>query len=295
MATLIRSLCVTHNPLLARRFRQDVEEDPGIVEGKQRWEGFRREVADARPDVLLVVANDHLNQWFMDNMPAFMIGKAPTATGPFPHEVRTWGLDPYDGPGHPSVGAALLAYGLRAGVDFAFSDEYVLDHAFTVPLQFLRPEADIPVVPVFANVMALPMPAADRFYRVGEVLRDAIEELPTEQRVVAIFSGHLSVEVGGPRMAKMVTMGSLDPQFDRRMTALIATADIEALLQEATLDRMMEAGHVGGTGFLMYVLAVGMARGRIPTSADAVFSSSNNTMPFYFWNFEEGSNEPLRH
>ena len=287
MAALARIMCVTHNPLLARRFKLEDEQDPGVLEGRERWQGFRREVAEARPDVLLVVGNDHLNQWFMDNMPVFMIGKAPTSAGPFPHEIATYGLEPYEVPGLPRMGAGLLAHGISAGVDFAFSDEYVLDHAFTLPLQFLRPEADLPVVPVFANVMAPPLSSADRFYRVGEVLRDAIEQLPGDDRVVAIFSGHLSVEVGGPRMAKMVTMGSLDPEFDNRMTELIASGDSEALIREATLDRMVEAGHIGGTGFLMYVMAVGMARGLPASSAVGVFSASNNTMPFYCWNLEE--------
>ena len=47
-----------------------------------------QKLAQARPDVLIVVAGDHLNQWFMDNMPAFVVGKAPIARGPFPHELR---------------------------------------------------------------------------------------------------------------------------------------------------------------------------------------------------------------
>jgi protocatechuate 4,5-dioxygenase, beta chain len=287
MATLVRIMCVTHNPLLARRLHKDAEKSPSLAEGEKWWGDFRDEITDAKPDVLLVVANDHLNQWFMDNMPAFMIGKAPRAAGPFPHEIPVYDLATYDGPGLPSFGSALLKNGMESGVDFAFSDEYVLDHAFTLPLQFLRPEADIPVVPVFANVMALPLPSAERFYRVGEVLRDAIDQVPTGQRVVAVFSGHLSVEVGGARMAQMHVTGSVDPAFDRRMTELIGQGDFKAVLREATLERMMDAGHVGGTGFLMYILAAGMARGRRPKLAHAVYSSTDNTMPFYLWNCEE--------
>jgi len=52
----------------------------------QKW------MAQADPDSLVVIGSDHLNQWFMDNMPAFSIGKAGVATGPFPHEQRNFGL-----------------------------------------------------------------------------------------------------------------------------------------------------------------------------------------------------------
>ncbi len=49
---------------------------------------MRQKMADARPEVLICIGNDHLNQLFMDNMPAFIVGKGPTADGTWAWERR---------------------------------------------------------------------------------------------------------------------------------------------------------------------------------------------------------------
>jgi protocatechuate 4,5-dioxygenase beta chain len=281
----VQITCVTHNPALVRRLRR-TEDTPEVERGKAKWAEMRDTLARSRPDVLLVIANDHLNQWFMDNMPQFMIGKAPTAEGPFAHEMAEWGMSGYKVAIDQTAAKGIIDVGFRHGVDFAFSDEFTIDHAFTVPLTYLRPEADIPIVPLFANVMALPMPTTRRFHEVGGALARIVEELPGDRRVAALYSGHMSVEVGGPRMIRTLRgEGAVDPEFDRRMTELIASNDVESLLREATFERMVHAGHIGATGFMIFVMAIGMARGRAPTSAESVFNDTN-TMPFFHWNLE---------
>lgn len=285
MAKLVQITCVTHNPQLVRTMQRI--DSPALEHALDMWNETRQKLAEAKPDVILIVANDHLNQWFMDNMPAFLIGKSPKAHGPFPHEVTGWGASHYEVAVDRTFARALIEGGFRKRVDFAFSEEFTMDHAFTVPLSFLRPEADIPIIPLFVNAMAPPMPTAARFYEVGEALREIIEELPSDLRVAALFSGHLSVEIGGPRMLTTVRGESVDPEFDTRMTELIATADNDGLIREATYERMDAAGHAGGTGFLIFVMAVGMSRRRLPTAAESVFSETN-TMPFFRWDlFEE--------
>jgi protocatechuate 4,5-dioxygenase beta chain len=128
---------------------------------------MRRKMAEARPDVLLVIASDHLNQWFMDNMPPFIVGKASSAEGPFPWEAHSFGLDPYRARVDAELAKTLITESSALGVDFAFSDEFRIDHAFTVPLNFVRPEMDLPIVPVWTNVMAPPVPTAQRFFVVS--------------------------------------------------------------------------------------------------------------------------------
>ena len=72
--------------------------DPVVREINADYQLVRRRLAESRPDVLVTIASDHLNQWFMDNMPAFLVGKAPRAVGPFPHEQRIFGLAAYAAP-----------------------------------------------------------------------------------------------------------------------------------------------------------------------------------------------------
>jgi protocatechuate 4,5-dioxygenase beta chain len=173
-------------------------------------------------------------------------------------------------------------------VDFAYSDEFIMDHAFTVPLGFVRPEMDLPVVPVWTNVVAPPLPTSRRFFEVGQAIRKAIEALPNDKRVGVLSSGHMAVELGGPRM---LDGGSPDPQFDRRMMELIGAGDGETVVREATVERMRSAGNMTA-GFLNYVLLLGMAGGRTPSAAGVRFpepiASNTGAIPHMAWDLDAG-------
>jgi protocatechuate 4,5-dioxygenase, beta chain len=282
VAQLVQLIGVQHNPVLHRRFQQPELAGPALA-ARQRYEDLRQQLAAARPDVLLVVANDHLNQWFMDNMPPFLLGKAPRAEGPFPHEMRELGLPAYRAPGDAATARALVEASYEHGIDLAWSDEYLLDHAFVVPLTYLRPEADLPIIPFFSNVMAPPLPPARRFHAVGGALRAAIAALPAALRVAVVASGHLSVEIGGPRVMREAP----DAAFDTRVVDLIGRGDVDGLLTMATPERMQQAGNLTAA-FLNFVLLVGLAGGQPPTEADAV-PLDTSTTPFFSWRLHDGA------
>lgn len=279
MAKLVEIIGVTHSPVLAHQFEVDPDFEPGIRGALENFHLMRQKMTDAKADVLLVVGCDHLNQWFMDNMPAFLIGKAPVAEGPFPHETGHWKLRYYRADVDVPMARGLVADGFDKGVDFAFSEEFLIDHSFTMPLSYIRPEMDLPIVPIFANVMAPPIPSSRRFYEVGAAIRDIIEELPSNQRVGAIVSGHMAVEIGAPRAQS----GSTDPEFDHRMMELLARGDAESVIREATVERMLQAG-TAATGFANYLLMLGLARGLgAPTYAEANYTKTRATAPFVAW------------
>jgi protocatechuate 4,5-dioxygenase, beta chain len=176
-----------------------------------------------------------------------------------------------------------VAEGFNEGVDFAFSDEFLIDHAFTVPLNFVRPEMDLPIVPVWTNVMAPPLPPADRFYIVGQALARLIARAPSKQRIAVITSGHLAVEVGGP---KPHTGGSTDEAFDRKMMAFIEAGDVQSVLRDSTFERLLQAGNVT-PGFLNYVMLLGVADGRKPRSIALRFPRT--TTAVYYMEWDHGS------
>jgi hypothetical protein len=68
---------------------------PNPTQAARDYELMRQRMASFRPQVLVVIASDNLNHSFMHNMPASLIGKARRAEGPFPREVRTFGIAPY--------------------------------------------------------------------------------------------------------------------------------------------------------------------------------------------------------
>ena len=279
MAELVEIIGVTHNPFLPNMLENDDGSDPVLKTIADDYALMRERLAQARPDVIVVIASDHLNQWFMDNMPAFLVGKAPLAAGPFPHEERGFHIAPYSVPVDQTLARWFVAEGFSEGVDFAFSEEFLIDHAFTVPLNFVRPEMDLPVVPIWTNVMAPPLPPAERFYVVGQALGRLIARAPANQRVAVVSSGHLAVEVGGP---KPNTAGSTDEAFDRNMMRFIEAGDVKSVLRDSTFERLLEAGNVT-PGFLNYVMLLGVAEGRKPTSIALRFPSKTTAVYYMEW------------
>ncbi|MCH6544685.1 MAG: 2,3-dihydroxybiphenyl 1,2-dioxygenase [Deltaproteobacteria bacterium] len=282
MAKLVEIIGITHNPFLPRLIKAP-NPDPVIVKTAKDYDWLRQKMAQARPDVLIVVASDHLNQWFMDNMPAFLVGKAPSTEGPAPVEIRAFGLAPYRAKIDTDMAKGIIREGSRLGVDFAFSDECFIDHAFTVPLNFVRPEMDLPIVPIWTNVMAQPLPTSQRFYDVGRRIREAVEALPDGTRVGVLSSGHLAVEIGGPKTSDY----SSDTEFDRRMMDLISAGDAQTVIQEATYKRLIKAGNVT-PGFLNYILLMGIAGGTKPTATGLDFPEVTAAMHYMHWEIDGG-------
>jgi protocatechuate 4,5-dioxygenase, beta chain len=278
VAKLVEIIGITHNPFLPKLLASE-DSDPVLKEIAADYDLMRERLAQANADVLVVIASDHLNQWFMDNMPAFLVGKAPRTQGPFPHEQRGFGIAPYQATIDTALAKWFVAAGFDEGVDFAFSDEFTIDHAFTVPLNFVRPEMDLPIVPIWTNVMAPPLPPAERFFAVGHALGRLIARAPTAQRVAVVSSGHLAVEVGGP---KPNTAGSTDEDFDRKMMGFIEAGDVQSVLRNATFERLLQAGNVT-PGFLNYIMLMGIAEGRKPNSIALRFPRTTTAVYYMEW------------
>ncbi len=221
MAKLVELIGITHSPPYVQRFNDPNEQNRGILRAKQAVQEMRARLAMARPDVLLCLGNDHLSQVFMNTMPAFMVVKAARVRGPWKWELEG-GIPRYEASVEVPLARAIVQSGFAHGVDFAYSDEYKLDHAFCVPLHFVRPEMDLPIVPIFCNVMAPPILPAQRFFAVGQQLRRIIEEYPQELRVGVVCTGHLSLEIGGPAGSGI---SAPDPEFDETAVDLIGRGD----------------------------------------------------------------------
>jgi protocatechuate 4,5-dioxygenase beta chain len=281
VANVVEIIGITHSPNMGRML---LEPNPefAIRKSAEDYDRMRVKMAEAKPDVLVVIASDHLNQFFMDNMPAFLIGKAPVAEGPFPHEIRQHGLTPYRTKVEVEMAKGMLRLAPDFGVDFSFSDEFRIDHAFTIPLGFIRPEMDLPIIPIFTNVMAPPIPTAKRFYDVGRMIRSIIEALPINARVGILASGHMATELGGPKNSRY----SADPEFDRRMIQLIGEGKAEEVVQQATWDRLLHAGN-NTLGFLNFILLLGVAGAAVPNAVGLHFPEQKAAVPFMAWDVNQ--------
>jgi hypothetical protein len=217
-------------------------------------------VAAVAPDVLIVFTDDHFNTFFLDNFPTFAVGIAEAMAGPNDQTP----MPRYQVAVPGALAAHIRGTALERGFDIALVQDFEVDHAVMVPLHFLTPDMKIPVVPIFVNALAPPLPTARRCYGLGETVRAAIESWPQPLRVAAIGSGSFSLEIGGPKIPPGErAAGFPDPQWTQQVQDRLLAARIDDLLDEATSARMLRAGNIGGE-LLTWIAMLGVIGVRKP-------------------------------
>lgn len=285
MAEVVAVVASTHHPFYYKASTAPPDERPPFAdEWVAKIERFRETLTRARPDVLVMVGSDHFHQLWLDNMPQFLVGKAPFYDANFYNEEREFGLPRMTLRGQEDLSAHVLRHGLDAGFDLAFSNELRIDHSITCPIITLRPEADLPIVPVYTNIFAPPLPQPSRFVQLGRTLRELVESWPSDLRVAIVGTGHLSLELGGPRQ---FGPHGPDPEFDARAVEWIAKGDIGGALREVTLESLWTPGNATH-GFMDFMLMMGVAGDDNP--ADHVDSLDLfHTMEAYFTWYPNGA------
>ena len=161
----------------------------------------------AQPDVVVAISNDHLYNFYLDNTPTIAIGVGESHFGPF--EPESWLRIPQRTlPGHPELAKAMLREAVNSGFDLAFSEELSLGHAEMVPLHFITPGWNVPVVPIMVNDFVQPMPSPRRIYQLGQLIRRFVGSRPKGERVALLGTGGLSHWVGLPEQ------GRVNPELD---------------------------------------------------------------------------------
>ncbi|WP_147915459.1 extradiol ring-cleavage dioxygenase [Ruania zhangjianzhongii] len=256
MAELTAVLASTHHPFYYKATTSPPEEQPPYAaQWRRKVEAYRETLTAAEPDVLVMVGADHFHQFFLDNYPQFLIGKQATYDATFYNEVREFGLPRYTLPGHPELSEFMHQGLMDADFDFAVSHELKIDHSIICPIITVRPEADLPVVPLYTNIFVPPMPSPRRFWQVGRAVRQIIDSWDSDLKVAAIGTGHLSLELGGPRQ---FGEHGPDPEFDANAIEWLSTGNVDAVLANVTHASMAGAGNATH-GFMDLLLMMGIA------------------------------------
>jgi Catalytic LigB subunit of aromatic ring-opening dioxygenase len=210
----------------------------------------RRAIEAARPQALIVIAAEHFANFFMNNMPAYCIGIGEKHRGPI--EDAAWlGIERREIRGAPELGLA-LATEIMQTVDLAFAEEWMFDHGIMVPLHFLTPRYDLPVVPVNINCQGPPLTPLHRAWAFGEALRRACEAVP--ERVAVVGTGGISHWPATP------DSGKINESWDREFLDRLMRQDREALLSYSDTDTYRDAGQ-GGFEIRTLIAAAAAARG----------------------------------
>ncbi len=208
MAKIVGGINVTHVPYIGRAIANNLQQDPYW---KPFFDGFppiHDWLAQQKPDVAVVIYNDHGLNFFLDKMPTFAVGAAPE----YSNADEGWGiptLPPYRG--ELDLSWHMIDALVEEEFDITTCQEMLVDHAFTLPLELLWPKrksCPVRTVPVCVNTVQFPLPTAARCFKFGQAIGRAIESWDSEARVVVIGTGGLSHQLDGQRA------GFINKEFD---------------------------------------------------------------------------------
>jgi 2,3-dihydroxyphenylpropionate 1,2-dioxygenase len=191
MAEVVCAISMSHAPLALG------EPDAPNPDVRRRLSGAVSTLASrldvAKPEVIVALLDDHFENHFRNLMPIFSMGVAPAHSGPGDHLLNFLRFDrKVDIPGEPAMAEALLRRLVESGFDVARMGQVEYGNNLMVPIKLIRPQFDIPIIPVYINVFSPPLAPVRRVYAFGQALRDAVEAIPGNKRVAFLATGGLS-------------------------------------------------------------------------------------------------------
>lgn len=220
MASLVGAFAATHGPIIARDWdKLPVAQRTRLAAA---FDEVGRRYRACRPDILVLVSPDHWVNFFINNLPAVLIGIGEQHDGPpepfmkkvYPHRTLT---------GHAKFGRHLLDTALTNDFEPSLSHRLTLDHGSCIPLWRMGIGPETPIVPILVNDLEQPMPSIRRCLSWGRLVRTAIESYPGSERIAVLATGGLSHSIGE------ATMGWIDEPFDRACISHFQAGEERAL------------------------------------------------------------------
>ncbi len=268
MAKIVGAITTSHVPAIGGAIHKGLQEEPYW---KPFFDGFppiREWLARVKPDVAIIVSNDHGLNFFLDKMPTFAIGVAPE----YQNADEGWGipvLPPF--PGDEDLSWHIAESLIGDEFDMVTCQEMKVDHSFTLPLALLYPDQNWPVktIPICVNTVLFPTPSAKRCYKLGQAIGRAVEAFEGDQKVLIIGTGGLSHQLEGERA------GHINKPFDLKFMESM-TADPTWATQYS--DREI-VEHVGTQGIelLNWLVARGAMSGEVSVAHSNYHIPISNT------------------
>lgn len=210
----------------------------------------RQDVKASGAEALIVIAAEHFGNFFMNNMPAFCIGIGEKYSGPI--EDPQWlKIAKTSVPGAPSI-ARRLTREVMQTVDTSYAEEWLFDHGIMVPLHFLTPEYDLPIIPVNINCQGPPLTPLHRAWAFGEAIRRAADKIP--EKIAIVGTGGISHWPATP------DSGKINEEWDREFLDRLTRFDKNALLSYTDEETYRDAGQ-GGFEIRTFIAAAAAAGG----------------------------------
>ena len=238
MARIIAGIGTSHVPAIGAAMDNGITESDYWAPLFAGYEPAREWMKNARPDVAIVIYNDHASAFSLELIPTFAIGVADTFA------PADEGYGPRDVPvvdGHPDLAWYLAENLILAEFDMTIANSLPVDHGLTVPLSILFGQPDAwpcRVVPVCVNVIQYPPPTGKRCYDLGRAIARIVASFDEDLSVVVFGTGGMSHQLQGERAG--VINQAFDVDFLDRLVS-----DPQGLTRRPHVEYIREAGSEG--------------------------------------------------
>ena len=213
--------------------------------GEPYWQpiinGYRQPkewLARLKPDVVILVYNDHGTAFGLNVVPTFSIG----VNDVYPPADEGWGPRPVPVvKGHMELSRHLAESLIFGGFDMTVVNEMAVDHGFTVPLSLTCGQVEewpFELVPLAVNVVQYPPPTGKRCFALGKAIRKAVQAYEEDLKVVVFGTGGMSHQLHGERA------GLINREWDNRFLDDL-TGNLDRLINLPHVEYMREAGAEG--------------------------------------------------
>ncbi|MDE0335587.1 MAG: class III extradiol dioxygenase family protein [Defluviicoccus sp.] len=246
MARIVAGIGTSHVPSIGVAYDQGRTQEPAWKPLFDAYEPVKSWLRDeVRPDIAIVVYNDHGSSFFFDKYPTFAIG----ASDLYPVGDEGWGRRPLpDFPGDAAFSWHLSESLVYDEFDMTVCQELAVEHGFMVPMHLCfdhDPGWAVRTVPLAVNVIQHPLPTAARCWKLGEAIRRAVETYAGDERVVVLGTGGMSHQLNGARF------GHLNPDWDNSWLDRIESDP--AALMALTHQDIMEAAGAEAVELIMWL------------------------------------------
>ena len=238
MARITAGVATSHVPAIGAALDLGKSQEPYWAPVFKGYEFSKRWIEAQRPDVVILVYNDHATAFSLDIIPTFAIGCAAS----FTPADEGWGPRPVPlVEGHPELAAHIAQSVIQQDFYLTIVNRMDVDHGLTVPLSLMfgQPKAwPCRVIPVAVNVIQYPPPSGNRCFELGKAIRRAVESYDEDLNVQIWGTGGMSHQLQGARA------GLINREFDARFLDRLVN-DPQAQAQVAHIEYVREAGSEG--------------------------------------------------
>lgn len=256
MAKIVGGVTTSHVPAIGVAIDQGITGDDYWKPVFAGYEKSKEWMAALKPDVAIMVYNDHATAFSLEIIPTFALGCAAE----FPIADEGWGPRPVPTvQGHPELAWHIAQSVILDEFDLTIVNKMEVDHGLTVPMSLLFDHDDnawpCPVIPLCVNVVQYPPPTGNRCFNLGRAIRKAVESFDKDLNVVVFGTGGMSHQLQAERA------GLINAEFDNRFMDLLVD-DPQAAAAIPHLEYLREAGSEG-IELVMWLVARGVMNDKV--------------------------------